>query len=128
MKINDIQAIIVEKPLDHTTGANVGVRTGNQVNLCPIDGGSNFVDVRPKLRQVYIDDQPVNKISVAIGLSHTVKMKITGIQTVQLEPGATLAKKYPAEITGNTVNIQSLQTSDENFILIKHNTTIRRIW
>jgi hypothetical protein len=40
----------------------------------------------------------------------TLKTKLNNIQTVQLETGATPAKKYPAEISGNTVNILPLQS------------------
>ena len=64
----------------------------------------------------------MDRRSVAIDLSDTVKTKINGIQTVQLEPGATIAKKYPAEISGNTVTILPLQTSDDNFILVTNIT------
>jgi hypothetical protein len=45
-------------------------------------------------------------------------MKINDIQTVQLEPGATTAKKYPAVISGNTVNILPLQSGDSNYITV----------
>ena len=75
-----------------------------------------------KFRQVYMNGQPADKRSVQIDLSDTVKTKIDTIQTVQLEPGATIAKKYPAEISGNTVTILPLQTSDDNFILITNIT------
>ena len=54
------------------------------------------MNVCNKFRQVYIDGQPVDKRSVAIDLSDTVKTKIDNIHIVQLEPGATIAKKYPA--------------------------------
>ena len=68
------------------------------------------MDVYPKLRQVYIDDvHTVNTRSVAIDLSYTVKTKINNVQTVQLEPGETIAKKYPAVISGNTMNILPIQ-------------------
>ena len=65
-----------------------------------------------------MNEQPADRRSVAIDLSDTVKTKINGIQTVQLEPGATVAKKYPAEISGNTVSILPLQSSDDNFVQV----------
>ena len=51
-----------------------------------------------------------------------LKAKLNNIQTVQLETGATVAKTYPAEISGNTVTILPLQTSDDNFILVTNIT------
>jgi hypothetical protein len=68
-----------------------------------------------------------NGRSIIIDLKDSIKTKINNIQTVQLEVGATVAKKYPAEISGNTITILPLQTSDENFSpTYKHNTTITR--
>ena len=40
------------------------------------------------------------------------------MQTVQLEPGATPAKKYPAVISGTTVNILPIQSNDANYVLV----------
>jgi hypothetical protein len=57
-----------------------------------------------------------------IDLQSQVKEKINDIQTVQLEPGATTAKKYPAEISGNTVSILPFQSSDDNFIQVSNIT------
>jgi hypothetical protein len=54
--------------------------------------------------------------SIGIDMNDTVKTKLNNIQTVQLEPGATPAKKYPAEISGNTVNILPIQSNDTNYI------------
>jgi hypothetical protein len=54
--------------------------------------------------------------SIGIDLKDTVKTTINNIQTVQLEPGATPAKNYPAEISGNTVNILPIQSNDTNYI------------
>ena len=45
-----------------------------------------------------------------------LKTKLNNIQTVQLETGATPAKKYPAEISGNTVKILPIQSNDTNYI------------
>ena len=44
------------------------------------------------------------------------------MQTVQVETGATPAKKYPAEVSGNTITILPLQTSDDNFIQVTNIT------
>ena len=43
-------------------------------------------------------------------------MKINDAQTVQLEPGASTAKKYPAAISGNTVNILPTQSNYTNYV------------
>ena len=51
-----------------------------------------------------------------------MKSKINNFQTVQLEPGATPTKKYPAEISGNYVAILPLQSSDDNFIQVSNIT------
>jgi hypothetical protein len=75
--------------------------------------------VYPKLRQVYIDDQPVNRRSVAIDLSDIVEMKTNDIQTVQLEPGATSEKQYPAVIAGNSVNILPIKSSDTDYVEVE---------
>ena len=60
--------------------------------------------------------------SIGIDLKGTVRTKNNNIQTIQLASGATPAKKYPVDISGNTVSILPLQTSDENFILISNIT------
>ena len=65
-----------------------------------------------------MNDQPVSIRSVAIDLIDGIKTKINNIQTVQLEPGATVAKKYPAEISGNTVNILPIQSGDSNYVVV----------
>ena len=39
-----------------------------------------------------------------------------------MDPGATVAKTHPAEISGNTIKILPLQTSDDNFILVTNIT------
>jgi hypothetical protein len=41
------------------------------------------------------------------------------MQTVQLEPGATPAKKYPAVISGTTVNILPIQSNDIDYVVVK---------
>jgi hypothetical protein len=48
--------------------------------------------------------------SIEIDLSTTVRDKLSNFKTIQLEPGATLAKKYPAVISGTTVNILPIQS------------------
>jgi hypothetical protein len=62
-----------------------------------------------------------NGRSIIIDLKDSIKIKINNIQTVQLEVGATVAKKYPAEISGNT-DLTILQTRDDNFIPVTNVT------
>ena len=52
--------------------------------------------VYDKSRPVLLHGQPADRRSVGIDLSDTVKAKIDNIPIVQLELGATIAKKYPA--------------------------------
>ena len=47
-----------------------------------------------------------------------MKDEINNIQTVRLEPGETPAKKYPAVISGHTVNILPTQSNDNDYIFV----------
>ena len=49
-------------------------------------------------------------------MNDTVKTKINNIQTIQLEPGATPAKKYPAEISGNSIAILPPQSNTHQLL------------
>ena len=110
-KINNIPNIILSSsavPRDikliELDGNNVVVK-----NLR--SGDTNFIDIQ------YRTEPPcISSLGVAVDLNATVKMKVNNIQTVQLEPGATTAKKYPAAISGNTVNILPIQSNDTNYV------------
>ena len=56
--------------------------------------------------------------SIGIDMPGVLKTKRNNIQTVQLETGASPGKKYPAEISGNTVKILPLQSGDSNYITV----------
>ena len=74
-------------------------------------GDTTFIDIPYRTEPPF-----TNSLGVAVDLNATVKMKINDIQTVQLEPGATLANKYPSSISGNTVNRLPIQSNDTNYV------------
>ena len=74
-------------------------------------GDPNFIDVQLKSEPPFI-----SSLGVSIDLNSSLKLKLNDMQTVQLEPGATLAKKYPAVISGTTVNISPIQSHDGNYV------------
>jgi hypothetical protein len=116
-KINNIQTVQLE------VGATVAKKypaeiSGNTVTILPLQtSDENFILVTN-----ITPPSPELGRSIGIDMPVALKTKLNNIQTVQLETGATPAKKYPAEISGNTVTILPLQTSDENFILVTNIT------
>jgi hypothetical protein len=61
----------------------------------------------------------ISSLGVSIDLNSSLKLKLNDMQTVQLEPGATPAKKYPAVISGTTVNILPIQSNDIDYVVVK---------
>ena len=116
-KINNIQNVQLEP------GATVAkkypaVISGNTVSILPLQtSDENFILVTN-----ITPPSPELGRSISIDIPLSLKTKLNNIQTVQLEPGATVAKTYPAEISGNTVTILPLQSSDDNFIQVTNIT------
>ena len=112
-KLNNIQTITLESGSTPAMKYPVDL-SGNTITILPLQSSDdNFILVN------HIPS-PSTGIARSIGfdLKDTVKTKLDNIQTVQLETGATPAKKYPAEISGNTVNILPLQSGDSNYITV----------
>ena len=116
-KINNIQTVQLE-PGETPAKKYPAMISGNTVSILPLQSSDdNFIQVS----NITPPSAELGR-SIGIDLKDTVKATIKNIQTVQLEPGATPAKKYPAEISGNSVAILPLQSSDDNFIQVSNTT------
>ena len=98
-KINSIPRIILSSSAVPRDVKLIEVE-GNDVIIKNLRSGDpNFIDVQLKSEPSFI-----NSLGVSIDLNSSLKLKLTDLQTVQLEPGAAPAKRYPAVISGTTVN------------------------
>ena len=59
-----------------------------------------------------------NGRSIEIDLTTSVRSKSDLIKGIQLEPGSSPEKKYPAVISGNTVDILPIQSGDSNYVTV----------
>ena len=117
-KINNNTRIIQIEPTSLTDLVYPLDLTPTDIFILPLKTRANdFIDIL--LQPQALEG---NGRSIIIDLKDSIKTKINNIHTVQLEPGSTVAKTYPAVISGNTVKILPLQTSDEHFILVTNIT------